>query len=42
MIVLDWHYEAPDWARTHPLRTTALLADGSVARVELQPVHTGP
>jgi hypothetical protein len=42
MIVLDWRYEAPDWARTHPLRTTTLLRDGSVARVELQPVHAGP
>jgi hypothetical protein len=36
-IILDWAFDAPDWARLHPLRTTALLRDGGVARIELRP-----
>jgi len=38
-IILDWHYDAPDWTRTHPLRSTAVLTDGSVLRIALSPMH---
>ena len=38
-IILDWHYDAPDWTRTHPLRSTAFLTDGSVVRIGLSPMH---
>jgi len=36
-IFLDWNFNAPDWTRAHPLRTTAFLRGGSVVRVELRP-----
>lgn len=39
-IILDWEFNAPDWTRAHPLRTTAFLRDGNIARIELRPVST--
>jgi hypothetical protein len=36
-IILDWAFDAPDWTRSHPLRTTAMLRDRSVAHIELRP-----
>ena len=39
-IILDWKFNAPDWTRAHPLRTTEFLRDGNIARIELRPVST--
>jgi hypothetical protein len=36
-IILDWEFNSPDWTRARPLRTKAILKDGSIASVELRP-----
>jgi len=41
-IVLDWHFETPDWTRNHPMRTTVQLGDASATRIDLQPLRPGP
>ena len=41
-IVLDWHFEAPDWTRNHPMRTTVQLGAAGAARIDLQPLRPGP
>jgi len=39
-IVLDWRFEAPDWARTRPLRSSVFPSAGG-ARIELRPLRPG-
>jgi hypothetical protein len=41
-IVLDWHFEAPDWTRNHPMRTTVQLGAAGAARIDLQPLRPDP
>lgn len=41
-IILDWTFNAPDWMRAHPLRTTTTIGMSGVAHIELRPGPRAP